>query len=366
MQTKKGKLTIIFGGQFGSEGKGRIAAHIAKKSLPGVAVRVGGPNAGHTFYMDNKEGNQVKVVVQTIPVAAMMGSMGYIGPAGMIIPELLIEELKAGFENLGKPVNLAIHTNAAVIRPEHQGMESGLATSIGSTREGVGACTAGKVMRDPKIVVGYDENKAELLDAFTDHTTGRCFPWSRGVSFVSFDVPNLALLGGDDVMLEGTQGFGLSLHTGGFYPFCTSRECTPQALLAETGTGPHNAQDVESIMVIRTYPIRVGGNSGPLANEITWDDLRDRTNGYVTTPERTTVTKKIRRIAEIDRDLLRRAVMQCGPTALAVNFLDYLFPELANVNSVSLFPQSALDYLQDLSNTLGVPVKYVSWGPMAD
>ena len=44
----KGKLTVLVGGQYGSEGKGAVAAHIANEYQ--VHVRVGSPNAGHTIY----------------------------------------------------------------------------------------------------------------------------------------------------------------------------------------------------------------------------------------------------------------------------------------------------------------------------
>ena len=72
---KKGKVTIIWGGQFGSEGKGQIAAHIQTVEHHDYAVRVGGPNAGHTFYCPDKDPDAPhhKVVVQSIPTAAYLG-----------------------------------------------------------------------------------------------------------------------------------------------------------------------------------------------------------------------------------------------------------------------------------------------------
>ena len=44
----KGRLTVLVGGQYGSEGKGAVVAHIANDYQ--VHVRVGSPNAGHTIY----------------------------------------------------------------------------------------------------------------------------------------------------------------------------------------------------------------------------------------------------------------------------------------------------------------------------
>lgn len=356
MTTKKkdqGKLTIIWDGQFGSTGKGQIAHHIQSQSPHDLGVRVGGPNAGHTFYFKNR-----KIVVQSIPVIGMMGAKALIGPAGYILENLLVEELKTGYEALGQPVDLQIDANAAVIGSHHMNAEAqGLKDRIGSTGEGVGAATADKVWRVPDITVGA--HWETLAGKYGNE------PWFAGVRVreLSQDAINIYLLNGYDVMLEGTQGYGLSLHTGGYYPYCTSRECTPQALIAETGTGVHNASSVESIMVIRTYPIRVGGNSGPLPGEISWEELSKRTGGYVSTPERTTVTKKVRRIAEFDMDLVQRAIRQCGPTGIALMFLDYKFPEVANATSKDQISKAARKWLLELEKSLGVRIKYLGTGP---
>jgi adenylosuccinate synthase len=82
-------------------------------------------------------------------------------------------------------------------------------------------------------------------------------------------------------------------------------------------------------MVCRTYPIRVAGNSGPMKNEISWDELNRRTGGGIKS-ERTTVTKKIRRIAEWDDELfIQSCILNC-PTEIALTFVDYIDPSLRN------------------------------------
>jgi adenylosuccinate synthase len=48
--------TIIVGGFFGDEGKGKIVAHVAHKDKPSIISRGGvGPNAGHTVQVGEKE-----------------------------------------------------------------------------------------------------------------------------------------------------------------------------------------------------------------------------------------------------------------------------------------------------------------------
>ena len=71
MDDVRGKLTVLVGGQYGSEGKGAVAAHVANDY--DVHVRVGSPNAGHTIYWNGE-----KHVMQSIPC-------GWINPKATII-----------------------------------------------------------------------------------------------------------------------------------------------------------------------------------------------------------------------------------------------------------------------------------------
>jgi adenylosuccinate synthase len=366
MEDKMSKLVTIFGGQMGSEGKGEVASLITD-TYPNViaGVRIGGPNAGHTSYDTN--GN--KVVVQTIPTpSALFGCDAYIGPEGCFIPELLVSELNAFFDrNPLKQMRLFIDKNATIVTKEHMEREAFLKGKIGSTGEGVGAATADKVMRLPVTV---NTQQAELAAALDQVKGTLRFFFLNSVG----DHINKALMYNEymhtvlnpTVIIEGTQGYGLSLHTGGYYPFCTSRECTPFALWAGTGINPNLATTSEVIMVIRTFPIRVGGNSGELPGEITWEQLQQITGGYVKAPEITTVTKKNRRIAHMDKDLVRRAIMQTSPTSLAVTFLDYMFPKVAGMSYKEIVDNNmgdVISYISDLEKCFQVPITIVSTGP---
>ena len=347
-------LITVFGGQMGSEGKGQICQFLHEQNPFDIGVRVGGPNAGHTLFAYGVDGERHKVVVQSMPAAAMTGAIGVIGPAGVFIVSLLLQELVVAMQLTGKPAQLIIDPRAAIITPEMMAAEEHLGAAIGSTREGVGKATALKVMREPITVY---QNMDKLAPIFND-PAGAAVAIQDTVPYV-----NQCLLQGRRVVIEGTQGYGLSLHTSGFYPFCTSRECTPHALYAETGINPRNAKyGAREIMVVRTYPIRVGGNSGPLANEISWDRLQEITDGYVKTPEITTVTKKVRRIARMDFELLERAVLQTRPTSIALTFLDYVFPKIAGLNPFQDLPDSpeVAEYLTSLEQTLGVHISMVS------
>lgn len=372
------KVYTIFGGQMGSEGKGEIAALITKNVLGVVAgVRIGGPNAGHTCY--DHDGR--KVVVQSLPTpSAINGCDAFIGPEGCFIPGLLVKEIIDFFErNPGAMLTLHIDPNAAIITEEHMQREASLKGKIGSTGEGVGAVTSDKVMRLPITVANHVDllpwMRTEVRAKLNDKEIEGVFvvdnrPTSeinQALAEGQFVNPNMGRMWTNPkFIIEGTQGYGLSLHTGGFYPFCTSRECTPYALWAGTGINP-KLGDSEVIMVVRTFPIRVGGNSGPLENEITWETLQEETNGYVSVPEMTTVTKKVRRIARIDHKLLRRAVLQTTPDYIALTFLDYVFPKIAGRTWADMEKSEecseVIKYVLELETTLGVPVGIISTGP---
>jgi adenylosuccinate synthase len=352
----KSKLTIVWGGQFGSEGKGAVVAYLHQRQQYDAGVRVGGPNAGHTFYrMDGR-----KQVVQSVPIPATMGADGYIGAEGLILQDVFLKEMQdtVQFNREAVPPLIYVDKNAAIITTEHMAREhSDITQRIGSTGEGVGAVTADKIMRKKGITVG--ENLDMLREWSSKHPCLSRVMWGDDTVIAL----NNLLINGRDVLIEGTQGYGLSLHTSGYYPYATSRECTPQALLAQTGIARENADVFESIVVMRTFPIRVGGNSGPLKGELTWDELKKMTGGYVLSPEITTVTKKQRRIATFDWDMAKRMAVQTRPNAAAVTFFDYLFPETAGLLDPEGLQAKHWEWINKFESATGIPVKYVGTGP---
>ena len=85
---------------------------------------------------------------------------------------------------------------------------------------------------------------------------------------------------GQRIIIEGTQGFGLSLLHSKYYPFVTSRDTTAAAFVSEAGLSPLDVDDI--VLVLRAFPIRVGGNSGPLPNEIDWDTVTSESGQQTT------------------------------------------------------------------------------------
>lgn len=352
----RGKLITIFGGQYGSEGKGQIAAHLSIRNSYQYAVRVGGPNAGHTFILPNGQ----KQVLQSVPIGAFMDPecVGVIGCGGIILPELLEKEVLAAQTYLGEPMTLIIDGTVAVIKRNHMAAEhAGLTERIGSTGEGVGAAAVDRLMRLPEAVIDSEINQ---------DIRGR---WHNLPGFTNVDIQrktahmlNLRLWEGQDVIVEGTQGVLLSLNSSGYYPYCTSRECTPQAILAEAGINDRNASRSISIMVARSYPIRVGGNSGPLPGELKWEELTQFTKGYVQAPEITTVTKKPRRIGMWNWDIMREVVRISRPTCMALTFFDYWYPEITGKTQKSALTTEMVGTIKYIRKNLGVEVALLSTG----
>lgn len=334
-------LTIIVGGQYGSEGKGKLASYLACTATGGVAsVRSGGSNAGHTA---QRRGRAFQL--RQLPCGAVSDDSRLYLAAGMVIDLPVLQREIAELEI--HPARLMIDRNAVVMSPDdarREGAEA-LRERVGSTLSGTGAATARKVMRDPAVQLARDVPELDRL---------------ARIGNVS-DELNRAFDRGEHVVIEGTQGFGLSLHHTDHFPYATSKDTTAAAFLSDSGLSPLLVTDV--IVVLRTFPIRVAGNSGPMKDEINWNEVT-RTSGYRTTlAEYTTVTRKLRRVARFDWELAERAVRANRPTALALHGADYLDHSDYGKSVWSELSLTSRRFVHRLEAKLGVEVAYVFTGP---
>jgi adenylosuccinate synthase len=245
-------VDVVIGGQYGSEGKGNIVAYLAPEY--DVLVRVGGPNAGH------------KVFEEPVPFTHLMLPSGtrrnenaslVIGPGAVLRVPLLLKEIADCAVDEGR---LSIDPQAMIISDEDISAEKELMGAIGSTGQGVGAATARKITgRSGQTVLAK-----EVPDLA---------PFVRETYVVLEDAFRL----GNRVLLEGTQGTGLSIHHGD-YPHVTSRDTTVGGCLGEAGISPSRVR--RTVMVCRTYPIRVqspkGATSGPMTGELTLEEIAAR------------------------------------------------------------------------------------------
>lgn len=294
----------VVGGQFGSEGKGRVVQALCEEKKWDVAVRIGGPQAGHTFYYQDE-----KFVFKQVPIPTIYGAIGVIGRGAVVDLDLLRKEFDAIDRATGRKPVILLDPQAVVLSDLHKfrEQEDGLEESIGSTTTGVGAARADHVMRNAPLVEDCAiDPRIVVMD------TGRFL--------------NSALMANKTVMFEGTQGLGLGLVHSGNYPYVTSADLTPMQIMASTGIRLQTLQHRPPPMVIgvfRTLPIRVGGHSGYLHRETNWETLQTVFHGDIPI-EITTVTKRVRRVGNWDSRLARRSVREGGITHAVYTFLDYL------------------------------------------
>ena len=128
--------------------------------------------------------------------------------------------------------------------------KSGLIGSIASTGSGTGEAVIHRIRRRRDLAFGKDV--PELRPYISDTK-----------AFLRKE-----LLKNRRIILEGTQGFGLSLLHSKHYPYVTSRDTTAAGFIAEAGLSPFDVDDI--VLTIRAFPIRVGGSSGPLEFETSW------------------------------------------------------------------------------------------------
>ncbi|AUW47201.1 adenylosuccinate synthetase [Rhizobium leguminosarum] len=296
-------VDVLVGAQYGSEGKGNICAHIAKEYQ--VLVRVGGPNAGHKVAHPKYDYIQLPSGTQSNPEAKILIGAG----ATLSVKQVLKEIADLGLTG----DRLSIDPQAIIIEDNDVAVEMGSLEVIGSTKKGVGVATARKILgRGDHIHFEAPVRLAKHIPEFRDFL--RCTKVELEKAYAR----------GDRVLLEGTQGTDLSIHHGE-YPYVTSRETTASGCLADAGIPPTRVRRV--IMVMRTYPIRVGGTSGPMMKQIDFQTIADRSGMPVSALERIekgTVSGKIRRIGEFDWEQARRSAVLNGATDIALTFADYI------------------------------------------
>ena len=323
---------IVAGGQWGDEGKGKIIAYLAIHDKPKIVARAGvGPNAGHTVFYQGK-----KFGLRQIPCGFVYKNARLlIGPGVLVNPEVVAEEIKlTGTEN-----RIGIDQRCTVIEPKHIEQDKSLEHlkgKIGTTGTGCGPANVARVNRTAKLAEEVPELKRFLAD-------------------VPKEV-NDSLRRGELVLIEGSQGFALSL-THGTYPYVTSKDTSASTLAADVGVGPTKIDDV--MLVFKAYVSRVG--AGPFPTEISQEKAEKL--GIV---EYGTVTGRRRRIGTFDFDLAKRSVMINGATQLTITCLDRLFKGASGIKNWKQLPEEAKELVKKIESELGVPVTIISTGSGLD
>jgi adenylosuccinate synthase len=321
--------TVIVGAFWGDEGKGKISSYLALKDKLDFCVRTGSVNAAHTVWMDGK-----KYALHMVPAAFLYEKCRLlIGAGANVQVARFLEEV----ELTKVKGRIGVDQNASIIEEKHsvQDKNSAHLKGIGTTGWGVGPALEERVRRTAKLAKDIPELQPYLADATTEINEG--------------------IDAGKKVLLEGTQGFLLSLFFG-TYPYVTGRDTGAAAICSEAGVGPTRVDDV--LIVYKTFMTRVG--AGSLPGELTKEEAQKR--GWF---ETAAGTGRDRRSAPFDFELAKKTAKINGATQAALTKLDSLFPMCKGARKFDVIPNEAKQFIKEVEKQTGIPVMLIGTGPEA-
>ena len=414
-------VDVILGMQWGDEGKGKIVDYFAK-NYDVIARFQGGPNAGHTLYVDGK-----KIVLHQIPSGIFHEDKVNLIGNGVVLDAITLKKECDNVAAFGVDYkkNLFISERAHLILPTHRALDKASELSkgnekIGSTLKGIGPAYMDKTGRnglrvgnllDKSFTTDYIKLRMKhqrLLDNFNfqedinawEEEFFEAMEFLREFKIVNGEYfINEKIQKGQRVLAEGAQGSMLDVDFGTF-PFVTSSNTISAGVCTGLGIAPQKIKEVFGIS--KAYCTRVG--SGPFPTELldeTGEQLRKTGNEFGST------TGRPRRCGWIDLVALQFACMINGVTQIIMTKADILdeLEELKvcngyNINGKAIdyvpfqmnkvdiepvyksfkgwqkditaitefdtLPAEMKTYIDYLNKFLGVPVKYISNGPGRD
>ncbi len=337
-------VDAILGLQWGDEGKGKIVDYFAPQ-YDIIARFQGGPNAGHTLYVEGK-----KVVLHQIPSGVFHeNTINLIGNGVVLDPVTLKRECET-VKSFGVDVrkNMFISHRTHLILPTHRALDKASELQkgndkIGSTLKGIGPAYMDKTGRnglrvgdllDKNFTTSYIRLRLKhqrLLDNFNfqeditawEEEFFEAIEFLRSLNVVNGEYfINEQMAAGKKVLAEGAQGSMLDIDFGTF-PFVTSSNTTTSGVCNGLGVAPQKIREVMG--VTKAYCTRVG--SGPFPTELmdeTGEELRKLGNEFGAT------TGRPRRCGWIDLVALKYACMINGVTKVIMTKADVLdqFKEL--------------------------------------
>ena len=330
---------VVFGSQWGDEGKGKIVDILAEK-MDAIVRFQGGNNPGHTLVVDGEQ-----CILHLIPSGILHpGKMCMIGNGVVLDPVVFCEELdKLDAKGIDVSADrMMISKKTHIIMPYHCLMDGARESAksdskkIGTTGRGIGPCYEDKMHRcgiraadfaDPALLKEKIEKALEEKNVLFKHLYGvdavdadavynEILPYAERLVPYLGDVSSAIQKANGAVLFEGAQGTHLDIDHG-TYPFVTSSNtATPNAAMG-AGCSPRDLERI--VAIVKAYTTRVGG--GPLATE-----LDDADGEYLQKQghEFGATTGRKRRCGWLDLVVLRESVRLNGPTELAITKLDVL------------------------------------------
>jgi adenylosuccinate synthase len=330
---------VVFGAQWGDEGKGRFVDYLAKDADMVIRYQ-GGNNAGHTVVAGGKQ-----YKLHLIPSGVLYEEKPcMIGNGVVIDPKSLFAEIKE-LRSQGLSVNnLHISLRAHLVMPYHIALD-GISEDklqdegIGTTKRGIGPCYTDKAARkgirvcdllDDAVFPGLLKRQLDEKNEYLDKIYGaepfdydavltefrgyaeELRPMAADTSLMAYEY----LEAGKKLLFEGAQGMLLDIDFG-TYPYVTSSHPTTGGVYAGIGLGPKAVGEV--VGVVKAYTTRVG--KGPFATELldeTGNAIREKGYEYGTT------TGRPRRCGWLDLVIIKYAARINGLTAIALSRMDTL------------------------------------------
>jgi adenylosuccinate synthase len=322
--------TVIAGGFWGDEGKGKIISYLALKGPLDVCVRTGSVNAAHTIWYKG-----TRYALHMVPGGFVHDKCRLLIAAGSNVDvKQLLEEIK-----LTKVSNrIGVDNQASIIEEKHSAQDKAnahLKSVVGTTGRGVGPAIEERVRRTAKLAKDIPELKPYLADVSEE--------------------ANKAIDKGKNVLLEGTQGIMLSLFYG-TYPYVTGRDTSAAAICSEAGVGPTKVDNV--LLVLKSFMTRVG--AGPMPGEISKEEAIKR--GWF---ETAAGTGRDRRSAPFNFELAKKAVTINSATQIAVTKLDCVYPDCKGAKTYEELPKEARLFVDRVEKQTGTPVVLIGTGPEA-
>lgn len=414
------KTAVILGSQWGDEGKGKIVDLLTEKAQWVVRFQ-GGHNAGHTLVID---GN--KLILHLIPSGILHeGVTCVLGQGVVISPRALLEEMDLLIQKgIAVEKRLRISHAATLVLPYHIALDKAREKAqgdkaVGTTGRGIGPAYEDKVGRRALRVVDLFDRELfieKLTPVLAYHNfmltqfyheppislesiMAEVDPARLRLQSLVVDVPSLLASNyakGATILFEGAQGALLDVDHG-TYPYVTSSNTTAGSAATGSGFGPRHLHDI--IGVTKAYCTRVGG--GPFPTE-----LQDAVGEHLfrVGQEIGASTGRKRRCGWFDAVALRRSAQLNSMSWLAITKLDVL-DELSEIKICTAYryqgqvldalpistealaecepvyevwpgwqsstqglrswdalPVKAQNYLNRLSEIIGVPIAMISTG----
>ncbi|MFQ5800121.1 MAG: adenylosuccinate synthetase [Candidatus Hydrothermarchaeales archaeon] len=322
-------VSILVGGQWGDEGKGKIVSYLCLKDRYDITARAGvGPNAGHTVEYKGK-----KYGLRLVPSGFLTEDTRLLIGAGVLVnPEVLLKEI----EELGINDRIGVDKRCGIIEEDHIKRDRGsshLKEKIGSTGTGCGPANMDRANRSLRLAEDIPDLRKYLTDVPKELSD--------------------AIKGGKKVLIEGSQGFSLSLFYG-TYPYVTSKDTNAAQACVDVGIGPKNVKEV--IIVFKSYPSRVG--EGPFPTLMDPDEAEK-----LDIVEFGTVTGRRRRSGRFDFEMAKEAAMINSASQIALTCVDYIDKRSRGAKRYEDLTDKVKSFVDEVEKRIGVPVTLISTGP---